>query len=231
VPDGVHPDEPRAATPEPGPAPTLVGTAGAATHPKSLRRRRIVIWVVAGALAIAILIGLFFLGQRLGATPAPVPAPTRTQSATPTPAPTPAPTPPPQAVGPQPAGAHRWDELGGGECLQPYVSPWAEEFTVVDCAAQHAAQLVYRGVYPGGAATPFPGETALAAQINLLCSTPGVIDMTVAAGYPDLQLQGSYPVTEEQWVSGPRNYFCFVSRSTGALLSASVAGPGPGPRG
>ena len=37
--------------------------------------------------------------------------------------------PKPAAVG---AGTHPWDALGGGECIQPFTSVWAEEFTVVD---------------------------------------------------------------------------------------------------
>jgi hypothetical protein len=197
----------------------------------SSRSKRMLMWVGAAVLAVGILVGLFFLGQQLGGSPAPVPTPTTTQAQTPTPTATPTPTPTVQAVGSQPVGVHKWNELGGGECLQPYVSPWAEEFTVVDCAAPHTAQLVYRGVIAGDAATTFPGESALAAQINLLCSAPGVIDLNAAGVYPDLQLQGSYPVTEEQWTSGQRNYYCFLSRSSGEPLTASIAGPGPAPAG
>jgi hypothetical protein len=122
---------------------------------------------------------------------------------------------------------YAWDQLGGGECLQPYVSPWEEEFTVVDCAAPHAAQLVYRGTYAGDAMTVFPGEGALASEINLLCSAPGVIDLAAARAFPDLQVQGSFPVTDEQWTGGQRHYYCFVSRAGGEPLTATVAGPGP----
>ena len=92
---------------------------------------------------------------------------------------------------------HAWNTLRGGECLQPYTSPWDEEFTVVDCATPHAAQLVYRGVVNADPAAVFPGEAALAAQMNLLCNAPGVIDLNVAGEYPDVQVQGSYPVTAE----------------------------------
>jgi hypothetical protein len=205
------------------------GVGGSPDAPTWSRPKRMLTWLGAGVLAVGILAGLFFLGQQLGGSSAPVPTPTTTQAQTPTPTPTPTPTA--QAVGPQPVGVHKWNELGGGECLQPYLSPWAEEFTVVDCAAPHTAQLVYRGVFAGDAATAFPGEAALAAQINLLCSAPGVIDLNAAGGYPDLQLQGSYPVTAEQWTSGPRNYYCFLSRSSGEPLTASIAGPGPAPAG
>ncbi|MEB0004811.1 large membrane associated protein, partial [Cryobacterium sp. RTC2.1] len=137
------------------------------------------------------------------------------------------PTPTPAPTAAQPVGVHAWQTLFGGECLQPYVSPWEETFTVADCAAPHQAQLVYRGLFPGDATTPFPGEAALAAQINLLCSAPGVIDLTAAAAYPDVQVQGSYPITAAQWADAPHQYFCFVSRSSGDGITGSLAGPGP----
>ena len=176
------------------------------------------------------LTALFFLGQSLGGGDA-TPVAVATSSATPTPSATPsaAPTAPTEPTGPQPVGVHQWDTLFGGECLQPYVSPWEEEFTVADCAAPHAAQLVYRGVFAGDAATAFPGEAELAGQINLLCSAPGVIDLAAVGAYDDVQVQGSYPIEEEQWSAGARYYYCFVSRASGEPLTGSVAGPGPAP--
>ncbi|MET0725486.1 MAG: large membrane associated protein, partial [Leifsonia sp.] len=60
-----------------------------------------------------------------------------------------------------------------------------------------------------------------------LCSAPGIIDMTAAGPFPDLQLQGSYPITEEQWTTTNRYYYCFVNRAGGEPITASVAGPGP----
>ena len=124
-------------------------------------------------------------------------------------------------------GVHAWDALFGGECLEPFAGPWQEEFTVVDCAAPHAAQLVYRGVLPGDAAEPFPGEAELASQMNLLCTATGVINLAAVAGMEDLQVQASFPVTEEQWAEGERNYDCFANRAGGEPLTASIAGPGP----
>ena len=188
---------------------------------------RTLTWIAAGLLVVIVLVGLFFLGQKLASGVAPVASttPSATSSATPTPTPTVG------ATGPQPAGVHKWDTLRGGECLQPYTSPWDEEFTVVDCAAGHAGQLVYRGIFTGDAATAFPGEEALAAQINLLCSASGVIDLAAAGAFPDVQVQGSYPITDEQWTGGERNYYCFVSRSSAEPLTASIVGPGPAPAG
>ena len=127
----------------------------------------------------------------------------------------------------QPAGVHEWNTLFGGECLEPYVSPWDEDFTVVDCAAGHTAQLVHRGSFGGDATTVFPGDAALAAQINLLCTAPGILDLNAAGAYPNLQLQGSYPITDEQWTTGPRNYYCFVSRASAEPLTGSIMGAGP----
>ncbi|MDJ0377272.1 hypothetical protein [Cryobacterium sp. PH31-L1] len=183
------------------------------------------VWTAVGLLALIVLVGLFYLGQRLVASPVAAPAPT--QSATPTPTPSPTPTPIPEVTAVQAAGAHEWNTLFGGECLEPYVSPWEEEFTVVDCAVAHTAQLVYRGSFGGDATTVFPGEAALAAQINLLCTAPGILDLNAAGTYPNLQIQGSYPITDEQWATGPRNYYCFVSRASAEPLAATIMGAGP----
>ncbi|TFD70895.1 hypothetical protein E3T50_10070 [Cryobacterium gelidum] len=169
------------------------------------------------------LVGLFFLGQRLVASPVAAPI----ASVSPAPAPTSTPTPTPEVTATQPAGVHEWNTLFGGECLEPYASPWEEDFTVVDCAASHTAQLVYRGTFGGNQATIFPGEAALAAQINLLCTKPGILDVTAAGAYSNLQMQGSYSITEEQWNTGSRDYFCFVSRAPTEALAASIVGPGP----
>ncbi|MEL4319150.1 hypothetical protein WJX64_09055 [Leifsonia sp. YIM 134122] len=201
------------------------GTPTPPTDTPSVDRRRL--WIAGGLVLLVVLVGLFFLGTLLPKMFAGAPAPTPTASATPTPTPTPTPTVAPPVTGPAAAGEHPWDQLGGTECIDPYAGPWAETFTVVDCAAPHAAQLVYRGTFGGDATTAFPGEEAIASQINLLCSAPGVIDLAAAGAFPDLQLQGSFPVTEEQWTSGQRFYYCFVSRSGGEPITASVAGPGP----
>jgi hypothetical protein len=117
--------------------------------------------------------------------------------------------------------------LGGGECVTPYTTPWAESFAVVGCTTPHAAQMVYTNLFSADPAAPYPGVDALAQQINLLCTKSGIIDLTAAGAYPDLQLQGTYPATEQQWKDGERSYYCFASRSGGQPLTTSVAGPGP----
>ncbi|MFF2272881.1 hypothetical protein ACFVTX_11440 [Agromyces sp. NPDC058136] len=181
---------------------------------------RPLVWVAGGLVAVLVLVGLFFLGTTLTKSSnaaAPSGSPSASASETPAAAPT----------APQPAGVHAWNTLFGGECVDPFTNAWQDEYTVVDCAAPHAAQLVYRGTLPGDAAAPYPGEAELAAQMNLLCTAPGVIDVAAVSGMADLQVQGSYPATAEQWEAGARDYYCFANRSGGELLTASIAGAGP----
>lgn len=194
--------------------------------------QKVLAGVGGGLLAIIALIALFLLGTRLPDLLGPAPA-----VATPTPTPTPtriAALP----IGPVEPGTYDWDELLGGECLEPYdvtTGAWAEEYTVVDCAVPHSAQMVFRAWFPAEPADPedpdaepvwgaYPGSEALAAQISLLCSAPGVVDLAAASAYSDAQIQGSYPMAEEQWEIDP-SYFCFVSRSSGEPLTTSVAIP------
>ena len=153
--------------------------------------------------------------------------------AEPSPTATPSPTPTATArpIGPVEPGEYRWDELGGGECLEPYVDAWQDEYTVVDCAEPHGGQLVRRAEFPlaEGALEPgpYPGEEVLAAQMSLLCTAPGVLDLAAAGGLTDVQVQGAFPATEEQWDAGARDYFCFASRSSGEPITGSLAPPAP----
>ncbi|MGO4592343.1 hypothetical protein AB4Z18_00845 [Leifsonia sp. 2TAF2] len=199
------------------------------------RNNRILFTVVAALAVVLVLIGLFALGTRIpswfgAAKPAAQPAASATPSAKTTPSPTPTPVPtvtpkPAAAVG---AGTHPWDSLGGGECIQPFTSVWAEDFTVVDCATPHTAQLVYTNLLSADPAAPYPGPDALAQQVPGLCTAGGVIDLGAAGAYPDVQVTGSFPATEQQWKDGQRSYYCFASRVSGQPLTSSVAGPGPG---
>jgi hypothetical protein len=206
-----------------------------ATEPREgiSRAQKILLAVAGGLVVILALAALFLLGTRLPALIGP--APTPTPSATPTPTPTPTPTVLP--VGPVAAGVWAWDELLGGECLDPFEDPWAEEFTVVDCANPHPAQMVYRGTFPSaeGDTDPsddaFPGTAALQGQLSLLCTAPGVVDLAAAGQFTDVQFQGSYPATQEQWDAGDRSYYCFVSRSSGEPLTGSLAIPQAPPAG
>jgi hypothetical protein len=180
---------------------------------------RTLLWIAGGLVVAVVIAGLFFLGTQLpfggGTATAPSAEPTATE------------TPVPEPTGPQPVGVHAWNTLFGGECVDPFESAWAEEFAVVDCAAPHAAQLVRRGELEGDAAAPFPGEAEIAVQMNGLCTADGVIDVGLVAGIPDLQVQASFPVTEEQWAEGERTYYCFANRAGGEPLTGSITGPGP----
>lgn len=198
------------------PRPTRDGSGG--------RPPRALLWGAVALVAVLLIGGLFFLGSRLPALLA-GPAPAPTASETPTPSATPTPTPTTAPAGPAAVGEQKWTALTGGECLDPYSTPWAETFTVVDCAAPHAAQMVFSAPVSTDAAAPYPGEDVILKQISLWCSAPGVLDAAAAGAYSDLQVQGTYPVSEEQWDAGERNYFCFVNRSGTEPLTGSVAAP------
>jgi len=188
------------------------------------RTQRILISVAGGLVALLALVALFFVGTRLPSVFAHKPPVASTS-----PSASPTPTSTAQAVGPVANGVHAWGELLGGECLNPFTNPWAEKFTVVDCATPHPAQMVFRGTFDTKTDPTFPGADKLQAQISLLCAAPGVIDLAAAGAYNDAQVQGSYPVTEEEWAQGEHDYFCFVSRKSGQPLTGSVAVPHAAP--
>jgi hypothetical protein len=194
--------------------------------------QKILAGVGGGLLAVLVLIALFLLGTRLPDLLGPAPAAS-------TPMPTPTPTLTALPIGPVEPGDYAWDELLGGECLEPYVDAWQEEFAVVPCDEPHGGQLVARAWFPpevvdpenphvGKPDDPFPGTEALAARITILCSAPGVVDLAIAGGFADAQIQGAYPVTEEQWEDDP-SYYCFFSRSSQEPLTVSVAVPRAAP--
>ncbi|WP_150307592.1 hypothetical protein [Planctomonas psychrotolerans] len=214
----------------PHPDPGARATFAAADEVR--RKRQIVLLLVGiGLAAVLALAALFFLGTRLSltgadsATPAApgtsTASPTPTSTRTPTPTPTPTLTARPSPGAPVTPGIHAWDELGGGECIDPYPGPWAGEYTVVDCGLPHPAQLVTRAPFPTDA-DRYPGAETIAAQLCLLCSTPTVIG-PAAAAYPDLRIEGAYPATAEQWDVGQRDYFCFVTRANGEPLTGTLA--------
>ncbi len=197
------------------------------------RNQLIVFWIAGSLVAVLALVGLFLVGTRLPALLGPAPA--VAVSKTPTPAPTPTAT---AVAGPVAVGVHKWSELRGGECLSPFTTVWAETFTVVDCASPHPAQMVFRATFPptaAAAATPapsvtavpggYPGLAALQAQINVLCTAPGVINLAAAGAYTDVQFQASYAANADEWKNGQHDYFCFVMRKSGDPLTASVATP------
>ncbi|QHC69046.1 septum formation family protein [Rathayibacter sp. VKM Ac-2801] len=195
---------------------------------RTLSRRRLLIGLIAAG-AVILLAGLFAIGIAVGsaggqAEPQAAPVVSETPAAKPTPSPTPTATLPtvgPLPVGPLPVGTWAWSALLGGECVDPFDSVWAEEFTVVDCATAHSAQLVATAELTDAA---FPGQDALAVTVSSLCQAQGVVDVAAAETYGDVQVAGAFPVTQEQWDAGERSYYCFVDRAGGGELTGSLAG-------
>ncbi|MEO6942144.1 MAG: hypothetical protein ABI238_06045 [Terrimesophilobacter sp.] len=183
--------------------------------------QKALIWIAGSLVAVLALLALFILGTKLPALLGPAPAVIATPSVTPTPTPTALP------LGPVDPGLHRWNQLLGGECIDPYVGPWENEYTVVDCSAPHPAQLVTRGTFSSDTAgvTGYPGMDALQSQVNLLCTSPRVVDYAKAKVYSDIQFQASFAVSADEWNAGNHDYYCFLSRSTGGSLTGSVAVP------
>ncbi|HEX6954543.1 MAG TPA: septum formation family protein [Agromyces sp.] len=174
---------------------------------------KLLAWIAGGLAAVLLVVaGVSFASQLLGGSGG---EPVADEA--------PAAVAEPTAI--QPPGVHAWNQLFGGECLEPFGGPWADEFTVVDCAAPHAAQLVLRGEVSTDEAAPFPGEAEIATQVGALCSAEGVVSPDVAAQAGDLQVAGSYPVTEEQWLDGERTYYCFVTRGSGEPITGDARGP------
>ena len=181
--------------------------------------QKILLWIAGGLVAVLALIALFLLGSRLASTTGPAPALSPSPSATPTAMPTALP------AGPLPPGEYQWDELLGGECLDPFESAWQDRYTVVDCAVPHPAQMVFRGQFPDAPDAAYPGVDELNKRINLLCTAPTVINYQVAGTAQDIQVAASFAATAEQWDAGDRTFFCFANRASGESLTASIAVP------
>lgn len=210
-------------------APPVVPPAPKGPRGPMPRSQKALIGVAAGLVVVIALAGLFFVGTRVGESmPAAVSTPTPT--ATPEPTETAvAPVAPVVVLGPVAPGTYSWKQLLGTECLEPYVSAWETDYTVVDCATPHGGQLVYRGRFDDSALDAYPGVEALQARMNLLCSSPENIDYAAASQFSDIQVSASFAGTEDDWTAGNRNYFCFVNRSSGEPLTASVAMPARAP--
>ena len=176
--------------------------------------QRVLMWVAGGLAAAIVLIGLFVLGTRLGPlSPPPDAAPTAPVDT----------GPQLPATGPLPAGTWAWDQLRGGECLHPFESAWQDEYTVVDCASPHAAQLLARVELAETPASPYPGFEELEARAPELCTAPTVVDYTAAAGLTDLEVLPGFAADQTEWNEGQRELFCFAHRSTGEPLTVSLA--------
>ncbi len=210
---------------EPGPSesPFVANTApGAIKETAGISKtQKTLIWVAGALVALLALLALFLVGTRLTGLLGPAPDVVAVPTATTTPTPTEAP------LGPVAPGEYQWDRLLGGECIDPYQGPWEQKYTVVDCSSPHSAQMVIRGTFGtnDGFATPYPGIEGLQSQVNLLCTAPTVIDYAKAAAYTDIQFEASFAASADEWSSGDRDYYCFVSRSTDGLLTEDIAQP------
>jgi hypothetical protein len=214
----------RRAAPPPGP-PADGSAPPAPVPPAGISTLQKVLLIVLGSiLGVVALIALFFLGTRLPSFLGPAPAVTE-------PTGTPSPSPSAEiAIGPVAPGEYHWDELLGGECIDPYVDPWQDTYTVVDCAVPHAAQMVRTGEFPipETGPEPYPGEEALQAQALGRCRAAGIFS-PAAGKVTDAQVAASYPVAAEDWDAGNRRYYCFVFRSSGEPLTEDIALPQPTP--
>ena len=135
------------------------------------------------------------------------------------------PTLPTIAVSPRPAGVWSWDELNGGECIEPYTGPTQDSFTVVDCDTPHSAQLVRVGDLRKDASMPiYPGDQAIGPVAMGACFTSGIIKASAYATYPTLSADAHYPTSQTQWNKGDTFYYCFAHTNPVAPITGSVAG-------
>ncbi|MEY4313376.1 MAG: hypothetical protein RLZZ319_885 [Actinomycetota bacterium] len=182
-----------------------------ATDPAAAAAFRQQLLMVAGGIGVVILaLGGFLVGKNVG-TPAPAPVATPTAE----PAPTAAREP----------GDWAFDQLFGGECITPFGGAWSENFTVVDCATEHEAQLVYAGdLQADGSYPSYPGDTHIGNAAMTLCQREGVLSLSAAKKYSDIVVSSAYPVSQAAWDSGDTRYYCFVSRTAGATIADDLAG-------
>jgi hypothetical protein len=180
------------------------------------RSQKVLLSIAGGLIAALILVGLYFFGQHLGAASAvqPTTASTGAASGTPTPAGT---------GGPAAPGVRQWTALQGGECIQPFTSAWALTFTVVECTADHDAQMVFKGKLPDDSSVKYPSSASFQKEITPLCSASTAINYAAAASVTDLQISFSYPPTTADWLSGDRTYYCFVDRVSGGNLPGDLS--------
>ena len=175
------------------------------------RPNNAVVYGIAGGLALLLGIGGFVLGSMVGGgTASPTPTPTKEAEAT--------------AI--REPGTWAWNQLFGGECIDPFPGAWAESFEVVDCVTPHAAQLVAVGDLAEGTGTTFPGAEQAAALAQTACSAQGVLDLATAGAYPNLQISLAYAPTQEQWDAGDTKYYCFVTLADASSITGSIAGAG-----
>jgi hypothetical protein len=194
------------------------GIQRSAIHPPMPRGQKILLGIVGGLVLVLVLVAVFLLASRLGEQSVTADISSEETAA-------PAVVEPDLTAGPVAAGDYEWSELLGGECLQPFESAWAEEFTVVGCDTAHAAQLLLRGELTQAASIAYPGEEALATEVTAACSAPTVLNYAAAGVMADIELSSSYPANSTDWDEGNRAYFCFVDRTSGEAITGDLRVP------
>ena len=135
------------------------------------------------------------------------------------------PTLPTISVNPRSAGTWSWDELNGGECIEPYTDANQDSYTVVDCDTPHSAQLVRVGDLRKDASIPiYPGDSAIGPVATGECFSSGIIKAAAYATYPSLITDVHYPTSQTQWNKGDTFYYCFAHTFPIADITGSVAG-------
>ena len=182
--------------------------------------QKALLWAAGGLVAALALVLLFMLGTKLGAasaTTATVPTTAPSSGATASPSTTP--------EGLAAPGVRSWNALKGGECIQPFTSAWAATFTVVDCTADHHAQMIVKGTLKDASGSAYPTGAEFAMEITPLCTAPTAINYSIAGRSTDIQLSFSYPPNQNSWSNGDRTYYCFVTRESGNKLPGNLAIP------
>ena len=135
------------------------------------------------------------------------------------------PTLPKIEVNPRSAGVWSWDELNGGECIEPYTDANQDSYTVVDCDTPHSAQLVRVGDVRTDAGIPvYPGDSAIGPVAMGECFATGIIKASAYATYPTLSSDTRYPTSQTQWNKGDTFYYCFAHTNPISPITGSVAG-------
>ncbi|MCW4385552.1 septum formation family protein [Salinibacterium sp. SYSU T00001] len=192
--------------------PTATAAASAAPPSSGVWSRlgtsqRVLVGVAGGALLAVMLVGLYTFGTTLrGPADAATAAAGGTDAAA--------------SVALEP-GVHPWSALQGGECLDPLDTVWADEFTVVDCAEPHAAQLMHRGEV-GPEVTVYLDAEGWQGLTTTLCDAGELLDFDAASAYTDLQWQITYAGDATEWANGDRSYACFLSRASGEPIAESL---------
>ena len=61
--------------------------------------------------------------------------------------------------------------------------------------------------------------------MSALCASGDNIDYKAAKAYSDVRISASYAASEQNWIDGQRDYFCFVTRAPGEQFTSSIAKP------